>query len=211
MRRKVFFALFLSVAIYGSDPAYGRIFFSPTAYTMGRGNVLFSLYQIFLPSFTFGLTDRLDLAGGISLLPGTRSQFFYIAPKFAFFKGRGASLALGGLLVSSFQGDGGGMAYGVFTVGRRDSLLSLGLALPFYRTKVLGPGLFFMGGSLPLSRSFKFMAEAYIIPGEGGIIGPGIRFFSRNLAIDFAVMYFTYAEEGLPFFPWLGISYKFAF
>ncbi|MBE2279096.1 MAG: hypothetical protein IAE91_01790, partial [Ignavibacteriaceae bacterium] len=67
--------------IFREDKFDSRLFFSPTAKTLKSGQVKISIYELFFPFFTVGVTDYFTLSGGFSIFPGLIDQIFYIAPK----------------------------------------------------------------------------------------------------------------------------------
>jgi len=52
------------------NPNCTRLFFAPTARMLKKGEGYFADYFIFLPTFTFGVTDIFTLGGGFSIMPG---------------------------------------------------------------------------------------------------------------------------------------------
>ncbi|MFQ5584937.1 MAG: hypothetical protein ACE5GL_10920, partial [Calditrichia bacterium] len=82
--------------------------FAPTARPLKQGQGYFSVYQIFFPFVAVGVTDFFTLAGGVSLIPGARSQLLYVAPKITPLHLKKFDLAFGllYLAVPDVNGDG---------------------------------------------------------------------------------------------------------
>ena len=62
------------------DPSGSRMLFFPTAKPLQRGQGYVAVYEVFLPSVTVGITNRISITGGSTLIPNAQSQVAYVAP-----------------------------------------------------------------------------------------------------------------------------------
>ncbi len=208
-------SLVLVLAVRGANPALNRILFAPTAYTLEKGEIVFSVYEVIFPSLTFGITDSFDVAGGMAFLPGISGfidnfTMYYLAPKFRFYKTENLAISAGGLLVGVIGGGYEGFGYAVLTTGSVEKYFTVGLAMPFSGKETFSHMIMFLGGKLPLSSKFSLVGESYLITGLFTLISPGLRFSTGNLAVDLGVMYNIIGGGDKVPLPWFGFSYKFS-
>jgi hypothetical protein len=62
------------------DPNPSRLFFGPTARTLPEGRGYFADYYLFFPVAGVGVSDRVMISGGVSIIPGS-NQVMYAAAK----------------------------------------------------------------------------------------------------------------------------------
>jgi hypothetical protein len=196
------------------DPNTSRLFFGPTAEPVRGG--YFSTYEIFFPFVAFGLGDIFTLAGGMSLFPGASEQLYYIAPKITIPLGVENFGVAGGLVYTNVFGDegegGAGIAYGVTTIGSKGTALTLGLGYGFSGGEWAKNPVILAGGETRLSNSVALITENWFpIGSDVSLLSFGVRFFGDHLSSDLGFIYPLSVEtnEGFPFLPWLGFSYKF--
>ncbi|HID40403.1 MAG TPA: hypothetical protein EYP36_12930 [Calditrichaeota bacterium] len=190
-----------------ADPNNTRLFFSPTARTLSKGNGYFSIYQIFFPSAGYGFTNYISLSGGISLVPGTVFQLVYFNPKVRLFQTDlwAAALGLHTFFVASGS-EGEAFASGVVTYGNEKSALTAGIFAPLTSETV---GVMF-GGEVRVGKRIKLLSENWYIFDDTVMLSAGVRFFGQKLAADLGFFYFTQAGiSGFPFLPWIGFAYNF--
>jgi len=205
-----------SAAIVGgrlvrADPNVSRLFFAPTARTLPAGDGYFGDYYLFFPVVGYGVTDRVTLSGGMSLIPGVSlgDQLYFIAPKVGLVRTPSLALAVGALYggaALASEGVSGGVAFAVGTAGSEDHAITLGLGWPF----VVGSGgttnpWAMLGGETRLSDRTKLLAEVWKLPAADELPGVfGLRFFGERLAVDFGLIHVFGADMGSwPFVPWL--------
>ena len=211
------------------DPARTRLFFSPTARSLGAGNKRFSAYYIF-PSIAFGVTDNVDLSGGMTIPLITDSEAYALVnanAKVTLAESDGFAFALGGsALVPLASGEDipgiGGTFYGIATLGNDGGAVTLG-AYGFYITDFgdvseVGNGTALLVGlEKQISDRFKLLSENYLViplDGDSGetLFGSlnGVRFFGDRLAADIAAAVGVIDGEfsTVPI-PYLGLSYTF--
>lgn len=218
------------------DPARTRLFFSPTARSLGAGAKRFSAYYIF-PSVAFGLTDRFDISIG-STIPLISSEIVALGlngnAKLTVVQSDGFAAAVGGSVTVPISTEASppgaiGTVYAVATIGGEASALTVGaygLYLVSFEDDIdsdfaNGTALL-LGFDRQLSDRFKLVSENYAVlafsedfsgRNETEVLFgtlTGVRFFGDQLAADIAVA--LGAVDGsfstVPI-PYLGLSYTF--
>lgn len=199
------------------DPNATRLFFAPTGHTLKRGDAYFCDIWVFLLCLTGGLSDRITLGGGMSIVPGIdiAENVFYLTPKIGVFASENVNIAVG-----SFTGRSGaitddassfGILYGVSTFGSEDRNFSAGIGYAYYNDEVANSPLVLGGFKLRLSRGTAFISENYILPAaEGGLVSFGLRFFGERIAGDVGLIRYVGrddSDQGLGF-PFIGLAVK---
>ncbi len=202
-----------------TDPNTSRLFFAPTGRTIKQGSGYFSVAEIFFPMVAFGVTDYLNLAGGISLVPFSEGQLYYFNLKGRPVHVRDFDLSAGVFYTNVTSSDEGGVGalYLMGTYGDDKNAITFGGGYGFSTDNgVSDYPVLIIGGELQMSKSTKLISENWIITGDNGagIISLGVRFFGRNMAGDFGLVYAADSEggsgtSGWPFLPWVGLHYNF--
>lgn len=200
------------------DPNATRLYFAPTAHMMRRGEAYFCDIWLFLLCLTGGLSDRLTMGGGMSIVPGIdiSDNVFYLTPKVGIVTQEKFALAVGAFAgwsgAVTDDADSFGILYGVSTFGDRDRNFSLGLGWAYYNDDIAHNPLVLAGLKLRMTRGTAFVSENYILPdSEGGIVSFGIRFFNERIAGDVAFLRYVGDNDGdqgigIPF---VGLAVKF--
>ncbi len=197
-----------------NDPNRTRLFFAPTGRPLGRGQGYFADYYVFFPFVGIGVGDRVTLAGGISLLPGSE-QVVYAAPKITVYNRGRNSASVGVLAITSTGGrEYGGLLYGAGTIGSTEKAFTAGIGFAFSDDKVENSPALMLGGEYQLSNNVKLLTENYVLVGvaEGILLSGGIRFFGERLSADLGLITSPFIlddAEGFPFFPLLSFAYNF--
>lgn len=200
------------------DPNKSRLFFAPTGRTLNQGDGYFSVYEIFLTTFAYGITDYISVAGGISLVPGADEQVFYFNSKVRLLHSKSTDLSAGIMYGNTTKsgGDGLGVIYAVGSFGTIENSITAGAGMDFVASdKGNSDPVFILGGEVKLSKSIKLISENWISSSEDSplFFSLGLRFFGRKLAGDFGLVYITDTSgdtiEGWPFIPWIGLNYNF--
>ncbi len=195
------------------DPSDSRLFLAHTARPVppGKGYVLD--YLVFFPVASVGITRRLSLTGGMSLLPFTPDQIFYVAPKFNVLDLPSASVAAGVLymrIVGFIPASGyAGIAYGVTTIGSARSAATLLVGLPFASGGWERRPLLVLGGETRVSARVKLLAEGWSIPGTDAVpLVAGLRLIGRSVSWDFGLLSVLGSRDvGTGFLPWVDFAY----
>lgn len=195
------------------DPNNTRLLFAPTARALTPGQGYFSTYQIFFPMIAIGLANYLNIAGGVSLVPGGTQQLLYFAPKVIFLNKEDISFA-GGMLLTNLgisEWDINGLYYSVLTFGKRRISGTVGLGWGFTGNEVNENPIIMLGFEYQISNSSKLVSENWIFPNSDfHLLSFAFRFFGEKLAADFGLIHPLGAEiSGFPFIPWVGFAYNF--
>ena len=193
-----------------ADPNTSRLFFTPTARTLPRGRGYFGDYYLFFPVAAHGLTDRVMISGGMSIIPGISSQLIYVAGKVGVAQMPSAAFAVGGFwaTVPDEPDASLGMGYAVTTIGSEDHAVTLLAGYPFTTQQVTREPLFVVGGESRIGDRSKLMAEIWKLPDVENVPALlGVRWFGDRLAVGFGAVYvFGSDMEGWPFVPWVDFA-----
>lgn len=200
---------------YRNDPNGTRLFFGPTGRTLRAGQGYFSIYEVFFPALGIGVTDWLDLSGGLTLFPGASGQIYYLGAKVAPIQVRSFDLAAG-VVYLDYTGagedfDGAGILHVVGTYGSQRAALTAGLGWGFSGKDISNSPVIILGGELRISNSIKLITENWFPPNSDvQLLSFGLRFFGDRVAGDFGLWYPAGADpSGFPFLPWIGFTYNF--
>ncbi len=189
-----------------------RYFFAPNAHGLRRGEAYYQNVWIFFNQVSVGLTDNFTL--GLGTVPlflfGGAPTPVWITPKFSV-PIREDELSLGGgvLLGTIIGEDVGafGMAYGVITVGDRNTNLNLGVGYGFIGGEWGDLPLLHIGGMIRLSTKGYLLSENYIISSGGetvGLISVGGRTLWNRFSLDYGALLPVGGEGTFFAIPWLG-------
>lgn len=188
------------------NPNRTRLFLSPTGYMLKAGQGYFQDIYIFFVGGAVGITNFLTIGGGISLIPGSADQLYYLTPKIGFEVAKNVNVAAGTLLMSiTSESEKVGIYYAVGTFGSPDVNITGGIGYAYSGSTIADQPVFTLGGQFRISRGFGLVTENWIVPvdGGGGIISFGARFFGENIAADLAFVTSTEAStSGFPFLPY---------
>lgn len=193
-----------------ADPNTSRLFFSPTARTLARGSGYFADYYLFFPSAAVGVSDRVMLSAGMSIIPGLSSQLIYVAGKLGAYSSPDAAIAVGGFwaTVPDEPDANLGMGYLVTTLGSTDHAVTLLAGYPFTTQDLAREPLFVVGGETRVADRSKLMGEVWKLPGESNVPALfGMRWFGDRLAVGFGLVYVVGSGiEGWPLIPWVDFA-----
>ncbi len=197
------------------DPNGTRLFFASTARMLEQGDGYFCNIWVFLLCLTGGLTDRITIGGGMSIVPGIAiaDNVFYLTPKIGLVATEKVNVAVG-----AFAGWSGavtddnsfGILYGVSTFGTADHNVSAGVGYTYYNDEVANTPMLLGGVKLRMTRGTAFISENYLLPGsEGGILSFGIRFFNERISGDVALVRVSVDGEDSGMVPFVGLAVRF--
>lgn len=199
--------------VWPEDPSRTRLFFAPTGRTMRAGEYYFSDVFIFLPSGQVGVTDRITLGGGMSLIPGlgVDEQLFYLTPKVGLYASDNVHVAIGALVASArnlLDVGPAGIGYGVATFGGENASVTTAAGVAFANGETASSTLLMIGGSTRVSRSLALVTENYLVTGHSGsVISGGVRVLSDHIAVDIALG--SQADpDHFGLFPYLSFIYR---
>jgi hypothetical protein len=191
------------------DPNTTRLFFAPTARSLGRGQVYLGVYEFIAPFVQVGITDRISIGGGTPLIFGVDDwdRPFWVTPKVQVLDARNTQVAAGVLHAFDSDGDGGGIAYGVVSHGTDVRSFTAGAGLA-YANDGGRAGVLMVGGEARVRRGIKIITENYIWKGGHGVASVGFRFFGEHLSADLALAVPIGADD-LVAFPMINFVYVF--
>jgi hypothetical protein len=194
------------------DPSRTRLFFAPTGRMLRRGEGYLSDAYVFFPSVQGGLSDRLTIGAGMSVIPflGLDEQVFFLTPKVGIVASPNVNVAVGALVAGVGRlSDAGpfGIGYGVATFGGEDANVTAGAGFGFNRASTTETVLM-LGGSRRVSRNVALLSENYLFTGGGAypLGSAGVRFMSDKIAVDLAG--FLTKDVQFPI-PYVAFIYKF--
>ena len=164
-----------------------RLFFAPTGRSLDQGEVSFGVFEFIAPFVQVGVTDRISVGGGTPLVFGFDESYrpFWVTPKVQVLRTRDAQAAVGLLHLFNAEGDSGGIAYGVGTIGDNDHAFTGGAGLA-YADDERG-WVVMAGGETRVRSNLKLMTENYVWAGGDGILSGGVRFLGERLSADLAL------------------------
>lgn len=201
------------VTVVGRDPNDSRLFLAHTARAVPKGRFTLLDYMVFFPVASYGVTDRLSLTGGMSLIPGSPDQLFYVAPKFTLVEAAPASVAAGVLylrVVGFLPASGyAGVAYGVTTIGSPTTAATVLVGFPFASSGWERRPLVMLGGESRVSQRVKLLFEGWTIPGTDVVpaVG-GVRLIGARVSWDLGLLFLIGERETHGgFLPWVDVTF----
>ena len=192
------------------NPNATRYLFSPSAYSLRKGEAYFQNTYLFINSFNFGITDRFTLGVGFELLslfsgpPG-----FFVTPKYTVPISEKVRAGAGLLYVnpSSFDDDfdGVGLGYGIVTYGNMDNNATLGLGYGYFGNSSDNRTVITLSGMRRVKRKVALVTENWLVPNTSfkGVISYGIRTMGEKITVDLAFINNTEIAESIP----IGLPY----
>jgi hypothetical protein len=201
-------------AAWPEEPSRSRLFFAPTGRMLRSGESYFSDAYIFFPSFQVGLSDKVSVGAGLSLLPGVpiEEQLYYLTPKVGIVSGPDLNISVGALVAGAqWASDQSpfGLAYAVATFGGEDANVSTGAGVAYSRSQTDTHALLMLGGTKRTSKSIALVSENYLYTGlsSSAILSGGVRFIGEKLSVDLAGFFSTEAPT-FPI-PYVAFIYKY--
>jgi hypothetical protein len=200
------------------NPHDTRYFFMTNGYGLQKGEAYYQNTWIMFNQVNYGITNHISLGGGfvpLFLFAGSSTPA-WITPKVAIpiVKDKinlSAGMILGYMLGEDF---GFGIGYGAFSVGNRDSNLSLGAGWAYADSEWADSPTLSLSGMTRVGKKTYLLTENYYIGISGdssfGIISAGGRSVQKKLAIDYGLVIPIGADIGsFIAIPWLGIAISF--
>jgi hypothetical protein len=208
------------------NPNATRLLFAPTGRMLKRGDGYFSDYMLFFPGVAGGITDRITIGGGFSILPGVGfdEQLFYVTPKIGVIAREKVNVAIGALVARVGLGDSDdndfgdgdsdndtfGIPYVVGTFGGENRSFTTGIGYGYANGKLADNPALLFGGEMRLSRRFGLVSENYVFPDafDGAVLSLGARFFGEKMSGDFGLVRPVGSDDTV-FFPYIGLVVNF--
>ncbi len=211
--------------LWPADPNRTRLFFGPTGRMLKQSEGYVSMFQLFLPFVSFGLTDNLTLAGGTPILPEAIGRVWYVAPKLGADVTERTSLSAG---VFAFFETGAefadvgtfGLLYAVGTHGSEDAAVTAGVGFGFAGDEIESRPLFLVGGEWRVSPRIKLLTENYFVTyrqydfrGDRTALGSGlsggVRFIGDSLSADAGIGVLVAGDDSFCCVPLVNFVYNF--
>lgn len=201
--------------VWPEDANHTRLFFGPTARSLGHGNGYAGLYELFFSFIGVGVGERVTLAGGTPIFPGTIGEVFYLAPKLTVINEARVQVAAGALaFFATREIDEGsvGIVYGVSTFGDRDDAVTLGagwgFALGDEDASLGDEPVFMVGLERRIRRGIKVISENYFADG-GGLVSGGIRALGARFSADMGLGAALFGDDASCCLPIVTVAYRF--
>ncbi|MCI0473128.1 MAG: hypothetical protein L0Y76_06030 [Ignavibacteria bacterium] len=198
------------------DPNETRLFLAPTGRALNHGTGYLSDVELFFPVAAIGLFNYVTIAGGISIIPFSEQQLFYINAKVTPLKTSNLDLSAGYLFtnVTNSNYSGVSLPYVVGTAGTKIASATIGSGIGFTEDGASNP-MFLLGGEIRVANNVKFLTENWIFTGESAnsFTFLGVRAFGAKFAGDFALLHIWSTDNmnGWPFIPYVSITYNIDF
>jgi len=183
-----------------------RVFFSPTARNLRRGEGYVQSVNVFFLGANYGLTDNISV-GVLALIPPIRPDYSLLAitPKFSVPVSEKFHVGAGALVSRAFNTTFG-VGYGLGTYGTADQNLTLGLGYAFAEGEISSTPVVVVGGAMRVSRRISLLNETYLA--DGGALG---LFGLRIAGLQFSgSLGFIYGSEIGGIFPaYAEVAYRF--
>ena len=202
------------------DPHKSRYFFAPTATPIGSGNTYLRNTWVFFNSLGVPFGENISTEIGISVLPGAGldNQLKQFSYKYSTDKNYGNWQSSFGLLYLGQIEFGGGFIFGSFTKGDDDDNISITPGLAYFQDS--DDGLQFaenltlvFSGKKRAGNSLSLISENWFFYGEDLFIisNSGLRFFGRQLSVDFSWPFFISSDSAVIGLPLISFSYTFSY
>jgi len=197
------------------SPNYTRLYFSPTGRMLEKGTGYLTDSYIFFPSVAYGITNSITIGAGTSIFPGIplNEQLYFFTPKIGFQARDHLHLAAGALLVNvPFKENSPivGVLYGVGTYGTLNRSVTFGLGYGFADDKLADKPVVMLGLEQRLAQRISFVSENWIFPEvDQPLVSYGLRFFSKKLSFDFALLNLLGDGAIYPGIPYIDIVFNF--
>jgi hypothetical protein len=199
------------------NPHDTRYFFMTNGYGLKKGEGYFQNTWILFNQISYGATDFLTLGAGVVplfLFAGSPTPV-WITPKIAIPIVKDKINLSTGVIMGYMLGEefGFGIGYAAFSVGNRDSNLTLGGGWAYADGEWAESPTLNLSGMTRVGRKTYLLTENYFIGTGGssfGIISAGGRSVQKRLAIDYGLVFPIGADIGTFLaIPWLGIALPF--
>ncbi|MCX2738765.1 hypothetical protein [Pontibacter anaerobius] len=176
------------------NPNATRYLFSPSAFSLRKGEAYYQNTYLVLNSFNYGITDRFTIGAGFELISTFSGEpIFFITPKYTFPITEKVRAGAGILYLRStgFDDFGGlGIGYGIVTYGNTDNNATLGLGFGYVDGSFSERPIITISGMKRVSRKIGLVTENWLVPDNElyGIYSYGLRFMGEKITVDLAFL-----------------------
>lgn len=191
-----------------SNPHTTRLFFAPTGEMLEKGQGYFQDIFLFFVGGAYGISPHVTMGGGVSLIPGTSQQLYYLTPKIGFPIHPNIKLALGTLWAGvTDETEHVGIHYGVISIRESEANFTLGLGYGYAGSQIAKHPVGIIGGLKRISQRLALVSENWFLHGSSPVTSLGIRFLGEKLAVDLAfVRPLEMDLKGLPAIPYVDFA-----
>lgn len=196
--------------------ARDRLFAGPTGRTLPARSGYVGVLELFFPNITYGVTDRVQVGGGLPVLPELALETVYLTGKLGLLQTPLASISIGAVTFLAAEGGGTtiGAVYGAGTFGDERGGVTVGAGYPFFATGddsgFADEAVFLVGGDWRVARNASLLTENYFVPSEGGAaLGGGVRLYGDRLAVDLGLGAVYDASDFVCCLPLFNLTYAF--
>jgi hypothetical protein len=194
-------------ALWFENPNYSRLFFSPTARPLRKGDGYYQNIYVFFNNFAYAATDHIALTAGFTLLPTIRisEQLYFLTGKFGMEVAENHYLGGGlGFAGAGEANEGIIIGYANYTRSFHRASFTGGAAAFTLSNTDAGTYAFYFGGDYRLSQRVAVVSENFIFPESDDPLGIsyGLRLMGQRMSFDLA-----YFRPGLGSDVGLGIPY----
>ncbi|MGB3777331.1 MAG: hypothetical protein WA960_03160 [Tunicatimonas sp.] len=198
--------------VWPSNAQATRYFIAPNAYGLRKGEAYYQNGLIFFNQASIGITDNFSMGLGmvpLFLFAGAPTPV-WITPKFSVPVIEDKLNLGGGALIGTVIGEdvgAFGLAYGVVTVGDRNTNLNLGVGYGFADGEWGDLPLLHIGGMKRIGRRGYLLSENYLITTGGeaaGLISIGGRTLWNRFSLDYGAFIPVVGTGSFFAFPWVG-------
>ncbi|AKD03410.1 hypothetical protein POKO110462_05525 [Pontibacter korlensis] len=185
---------FINGEYWFGNPNATRYLFSPSAFSLRKGEAYYQNTYLVLNSFSYGITDRFTIGAGFELITTfTGDPVFFVTPKYSFPISDKWNAGAGILYINSTSADdfpGLGIGYGIVTYGNRDNNATLGVGFGAVDGYVSAEPVVNLSGRKRISRKTALVTKNWFVPAGSyyGIYSYGIRFMGEKITVDLAFL-----------------------
>lgn len=198
------------------DPNDARLFLAPTARPIRKNSGFLSDAELLFPMAGVGIENVVSLVGGISIVPFSSTQLMYMNAKVTPVHLKNVDLAAGLIYFNgTSNSEGLTIGYTGGTFGSPRASITAGFGMVFKKNVEKSP-MIIIGGELRADNNIKFIMENWILTYKDAPAFSllGIRFFSSQIAADFALLKIwerNSGSSGWPFIPYVSFTYNLDF
>ncbi|REL25037.1 hypothetical protein DYD21_16100 [Rhodohalobacter sp. SW132] len=173
------------------NPNTSRLFVSPTARPLQKGQGYYQNVYIFISGLSYGITDNFSVTGGISMLPGVRisNQLFFGGARFGgavsenhYFSAGAVAATAGGADSALYIG------FGNYTYAHSRGSFTTGITT-FSVMDDVGAYSILLGMDYRFSQRIAFVTENHVFPQESAtVLSYGLRFMGEQMSVDLAFL-----------------------
>ncbi|MEQ9310372.1 MAG: hypothetical protein RLN90_13035 [Balneolaceae bacterium] len=187
------------------NPHDTRYFFGPSAIPIKKGKRYYQNVLVTTNFFNYGITEKISVGGGFEFISTIQGEpIWFLTPKVGYQLSETVYVG-GGFIMAGASSEGTAtLGYGVFTLGKSESNLSLSVGYGIADGEVTESPVIVVSGTHRTSNSITLLSENYFLP-EANYFGiHGIRILSNKNAFDIGAIVIPEIIEYVPALPYVG-------